>query len=627
MRFAKVIVNIPVEEYFDYIIPEDLSEKIKVGCRVIIPFRNRRLIGYVIGLTDKTKVKNLKPILKLIDTLPLLDTKFLSLAKEASDYYCCSWAEMIETALPVSLRKGRPIEVVSSQKSVVRNKKSKFEVTLLHDLDGNKRYDFYLGEIEKTLNLDKSVIFLCPEVWQVLKIRDLLQKKFKNKIIAIHRKCSPKEEFENWNQIRRERGIICVGTRSAVFSPVCKLGLIILDLEEDSSFKQNQSPFYHAREIALMRAKRERVKVILGAISPSLESYFLIKKEKYNLIKLERKESLPEVNLIDMHRELLNRKRKVFLSKFLENRINQTVEERGGVLIFLNRRGFATHNYCQKCGFILKCPKCDVNLTYIFEKKKLICNYCQYILRVPELCPNCDSSYIRLRGFGLEKLESQLNLLFPRVKILRLEKNCRSNLSDSQILISTREIFKESPTLSDSKYPIALTKKFDLLGIISADQFLNLVDFRASEKTFSLFYRLLLLCKRTAIFQSYLPQHHSLSYLSQGDYDRFYQEELKQRRQLNFPPFSHLIKINLRGKKESSLIRVSDSLFGKIKSKIKDIEIFSPILDFPAKLRGKFRYKILLKTKDVKRSSLSLKKILKDFSHPKVIITVDVDPF
>jgi len=622
MRYAKVITPIPVEESFDYIIPKSILKEIKIGCRVFVPFRNRKLIGYVVGFSNKTKAKKLKPILRLIDNQPFLDREFLSLTKQISNYYCCTWAEAIETALPVSIRKGKAIKISNQtttylSPSCLQQAPSKFGVVLLHDLDGNKRYDIYFEEIEKTLNLNKSIIFLCPQVWQVLKVADLLQKRFGQKIAIIHRNLSKKEEIANWIQMKGGEIKICLGTRSAVFAPLPDLGLIILDCEEDESFKQNQKPFYHAREVAIMRAKRENIKVILGSVSPSLESYYLAKKRRYRLINLERSKKFPEVKIVNMSRDFLEKRRRDILSKFLEIRMSQYLTEKKKILIFLNRRGFAIYSHCKVCGFILKCPRCNVSLTYIFEKKKLICNYCNYSLDPPNLCPNCNSSYIRYKGFGLEKLESQLHLFFPQSKIVRLEKGYRADLSNLDILISTKEVLKEE-----------FMKEFDLLGIVLADQSLNLVDFRASEKTFSLFYKLLLLCRESAVIQSYIPQHYTFKYLSKNDYVGFYKEELRQRRSLNFPPFRHIILIKLRGEKESSLIRKSNSFFEKLKRNIKDrdTEIFCPSPDYPSKLRGKFRYRILIKTKNPEKLSLLLKGILRDFSHYRIVITVDVDP-
>jgi len=622
MRYAKVIIAIPVEGPFDYTIPKLLLQKIKIGCRVVIPFRNRRLIGYVVGLANKTKAKKIKSILKPIDTEPLLDREFLSLTKQISNCYCCSWAETIETALPAGIRKGRTIKI-SNQKpdppkvGAPSNQKNRFEVLLLHDKDGNRRYDIYFEEIEKILNLNRSIIFLCPEVWQVLKVADLLQKRFGQKIVIIHRKLSEKEEIDNWSQMKEGKVKICVGTRSAVFAPILDLGLIVLDCEEDESFKQDQKPFYHARDVAIMRAKRENIKVILGSITPSLESYYLVKKRRHRLINLERTQKFPEIKIVDMRKNFLEKKRGHILSKFLEIKISQYLTEKKKILIFLNRKGFATYSYCKMCGFILKCSRCNISLTYTFQKKRLICNYCQYSLDLPNLCPKCNSSYIRFRGLGLEKLESQIHLPFPQAKVTRLEKDYRSDLSNLDILISTREVLKEG-----------FIKEFDLLGIILADQSLNLVDFRASEKTFHLLSKFFLLCRKEVIIQSFIPQHHTFKYLSKGDYDGFCKEELRQRRLLNFPPFKDLIMINLRGVKENTLISVSNSLFGRIKNVIrdKDTEVFPPFQDTPSKLRGKFRYRILIKTKNVEKISLSLKRILRNFSHSKIVITVDVNP-
>jgi len=626
MLYAKVVFGLPVEGPFDYIIPEALHKKIKVGMRVWVPFRNQRKVGYVIKVVKKTGIHKIKPILKTIDDFALLDENMLVLAKELSDYYCCSLGEAIETSLPEPLRKGKPLPVSGldtlqdaytpkTPSAAGLQEESGYCPILIHDLDGIKRWDIYLKEIKNTLDILKSAIIILPDKNAALKTKDRIDSIFKVPSSTIFRK-GPGELVE-WVKIREGKVNIVVGTRSAIFAPLKNLGLIIVDEEADQAYKQDQVPHYHLREIALMRAKIERARIILGSTAPSLESFYLTKKSKARYVFFPRDRDFPEIKILDTKNIPWNfKKRQPIISLYLEDAIRATIQARGRSLLFLNRRGFATLAACVSCGMALKCPRCSINLVYHFKDKKLTCHYCGFNMPIPQICPFCNSGYIRYSGAGTEKLESELFRIFPQAKIKMLDKDKVVDFLDGEIFISTQAILK------NDRYC------FDLIGILAIDNSLNRLDFRASEKTFALLCDLLKLTDKKMIIQTRFVNHHCFLSLVNKDINAFYEEELRQRRQLGFPPFKHLGLIKIRGPKEERVKVISADLFARLKkeNKSRGIKIIALNEAQPAKLRGNFYWQILIRANSVDKLSRFLKSNLKNFSHSGIIVTVDIDP-
>jgi len=625
--YAKVVLGLAVQGPFDYIIPETFIKKIKVGTRVWVNFRTQRMVGYVVKVTTKTKIKNLKAILEVIDDSAVLDKNMLLLTRELSDYYCCSWGEAIEAALPQGLRKGKKISYTKEIK-YPKQEGSK-EITLIHDLDGHTRWDIYLSHIKDTLDNNKTVIVLLSDINSVLRAREIIRDRIPCSLATLYRKQS--RELEEWLKIKTGEINIVVGTRSSIFAPLNNLGLVIIDEEEEPVYKQDQVPHYNAREVAFMRINIEKAKLILGSTSPSLETFYLTRKNKINpstslRVDAERSRSIkyilippkffPEIKVVDTSYEHYNLKQRNILSSYLTDAIISSLNRRGKILLFLNRRGFATFASCRHCNIILKCPRCNINLVYHFKDNILSCHYCNFKMQPPQICPNCNSGYIRYSGLGIEKIESELSRLFPQARVKRLDNYQDAAIDDADILVSTKSIIKRT------------NYNFDLIGVLSIDNSLNRVDLRASEKTFSLLVSLLGLTKEKLIIQTNLPRHHCFQALENKDIQMFYDEELRQRKQLNFPPHSHLGLVKLRGEKEAKVKEVSNVLFKKLNkyNKNKNIRIISVSPSQPSKLRGKFYWQILIQSSDVKKISRFLKIYLKKFSHSGIIVTVDIDP-
>ncbi|MBU4346293.1 MAG: primosomal protein N' [Candidatus Omnitrophica bacterium] len=606
MLYAQVVFGLPIAGPFDYIVPKALYKKIKIGSRVWVPLRTQPKVGYVVRLAKKTNIRNLKVIQDVIDSSPILDKNMLLLTKQLSDYYCCSWGEAIEAAIPESLRRGKAIADISNLGYT--DKKDKQEVILLHSLDIQAKWDMYIEQIKATLDNNRSAVLLFSDINSALKAKEIIKTRLSSSSEILYRK-QPRE-LDQWLKIKRGEANIIIGSRSAIFAPVNNLGLLVIDEEQDSVYKQDQVPHYNARVVAFMRAKIERTKLILSSASPSLESFYLSQKAKIRYLLFPRRKAVPEIKIIDMSDFHL----KAIFSKYLEDVILANLNSGGKALLFINRKGFATFASCRQCGFILKCSRCNINLVYHFKENILNCHYCNFKLEPPKICPNCNSSYIRYSGVGTEKIESELSRLFPQARVRRLEGSEHTDIGDADIFICTQSITKWTDY------------NFNLIAVLYIDNSLNRIDFRSAEKTFGLLVGLLGLTDTRLVIQTRLPNHYCFRALADNDTGMFYAEELSQRRQLKFPPFRHLAIVKLRGKNEDRAKKISLDLFNKLKKLNKNITIICAKPAQPSRLRGNYYWNILIRAKSPRLVTKFLKKHLKDFSHSGIIVTVDVDP-
>ncbi|MCX5698892.1 MAG: primosomal protein N' [Candidatus Omnitrophica bacterium] len=605
MLYANVVLGLPIDGPFDYLVPPDLGNKISVGTRVWVNFRNKKEVAYIVELSDKTTIKKLKEISTLIDTEPILDEKMFLLTRQLAGYYCCSWGEAIEAALPDEIRKGK--EVKKGDGSLLINKEKEnrplfLKVRPFFLLQGANRTDVYLKEIKLAVSNRESVIVIFTDINAVLKAADVIRQSLKIIPQVLYRK-QPKE-LGAWISVRQSDFSVVLGTRSSIFAPVNNLGLIIVDQEEDQVYKQEQVPHYHVREVALMRAEIESARIILGSHSPSLESFHLVENGQLQYQCVPSGFAYPQVKVIDLRRlPYSERKTKTLFSKFLIDAIAVTLAQKGKILLLINRKGFATSAACHNCGVVLKCPRCNINLVFHFDEEKLKCHHCNFKMDVPKACPSCNTGYIKYSGMGTEKAESELARIFPQARM------------DEDIFVATSSVIKH-PGIN-----------FDLIGVLAIDNSLNRVDFRAAEKTFNLLMGLVNLTSKTMIIQSANASHHCFQALIKNDPGLFYKEELKQRKQLNFAPFKHMILVRLRGESLEKVKQAAGDLFSKLnKIKTNSLKMLSLNPGQPAKLRGNFYYQILMRAPSVEKASHFLKLHLKETHFSGIIVTVDVDP-
>ncbi|TRZ95042.1 primosomal protein N' [bacterium] len=613
MLYAKIVVGLAVSGPFDYIVPDELAQKISAGCRVKVNFSNRIIVGYVVGLTRRSKISNLKNLLTLIDATPLLDKKMLELTQELSDYYVCSWGEAIETALPEGIRKGKPVcikDTVKKTGAVIGTK-----AMLLHDLGGLARWKIYLNQIKATLENGQTAVIILPDIEAVFRTKKIIEEQLGCSYVLLYRK-QPKE-IEEWEKIKQGRIELVIGTRSAVFAPLPNLGLIIIDDEHSQVYKQDQVPHYHARKVAMMRSKIEGARVILGSVSPALESILSARKKQIDYRLLSRSKKLPEIKILNMKNlPALDKKNKLILSRYLSDNILATITGKGKVLVFINRRGFATFTYCHSCGKALACPRCNVNLVFHFAGRLLVCHRCNFTMPLPDICPSCNAGYIKYTGLGTEKAESELARIFPQARIKIIDSACQLDLKEADIFISTESIIGK------------VDCSFELIAVLSIDSSLNRIDFRAPEKAFFLLSGVSGLTENKIIIQTNLPHHYLFKAIENNQPEVFFDQELKQRKQLSLPPFTHTCLVKLRGKVEAKIKEASTALFSKltVANKDKSIKIVANTAGQPLKLRGNFYWQILLKSNSVSKLSKFLKIHLKDFRHSGIIVTVDMDP-
>ncbi|MDD5044295.1 MAG: primosomal protein N' [Candidatus Omnitrophica bacterium] len=614
MAFANVIFGLPIEGEFDYSIPAYLAPKAKKGMRTWANFNNKKMLGYIVGLSKTSKITPVKPLLDIPDEQPVLSGRLLKLAKEVSEYYGCSWGEAIESSVPEAVRQSRgklEIENARSNEPGIRS-----DITLIHDADKTGRWDIYLKEIQKALDKKQSVLFLNTDLNRARKAEEAVLKKFDCSIVFMHRGVGVKKSIEDWLRIKNQKADIVLGVMSAVFAPLENLGLIIIDEEESQNYKNDQVPHYHSRDVAIARAKIENARIILASASPSLEMLHLVRQGKAGYLFLEKKH-YPQVQVMDMRRERSNFKKKdVLLSGSLGVALNQALENKGKALIFVNKKGFASSAYCKNCNFIMRCPRCGIILTYHFKENSLICHYCNYKIDAPMICPQCNSSYIRYSGAGAEKIESELHRLYPNAKIAKIDDPRDFKPDEADIFISTQIILK------------AEAAHFGLVGIVSVDNILNRVDFRSAEKAFSLLVGLLNLAEKSLFIQTNIPKHYCFEALIKQDFKLFYDEELRLRKQLDFPPFKHFILIKVRGREALKVESKAKDIFALLSRESK--EKSSAVLNVnPAehpKLRDNFYWQILVSSTNPKSSIRFIRKSLKKVSHSGLIITIDTDP-
>ena len=659
--YAEIAVSMPLDRTFHYSIPENMRGEVSLGKRVGIDFRNREEIGYVVGLPRSCDVSNVKPIKRVIDQEPIVTDHMLELCSWIRSTYLCSFGQAIAAAIPSVLKKGKvsvrprtqttdeeanpvpslPLSLTGEQKEALKNVLSKIEtedhkVFLLHGITASGKTEVYLQAIERVLRKGKTSIVLVPEIALTPQTVERFASRFGDKVAVVHSALVGSMRYKEWKRIKDGIAKIVVGARSAIFSPVKNLGLVIIDEEHETSYKQEDAPRYHARDAAIMRAKLSNCPVILGSATPSLESYYFATKKRYELVRLTKRindKDLPKVKIVDMRMELATRRRIVIFSKILVDSIQRALDKGQQVMIFLNRRGFSTYVNCKKCGLVLKCKRCDSVLVYHYDIKNLTCHYCNFRQSPPEICPKCRSSYMKYFGIGTEKVESELARLFPQARIARMDTDVTKKRGSHARILG--EFKKHNIDILVGTQMIAKGLDFPritVVGVVNADVTMNLPDFRASERTFNLLTQVAGRAGRgeeggEVIVQTYAPEHYAILAASKHDYEKFYEEEIKSRREFRFPPFVHIIKLTCRSRNEKKAIDTAGNLKKFLADQLKSIEIVGPAPAPISRIRGYYRWNVLLKGKNRSIMCEELKKALKSYRSPAgAILTVDVDP-
>jgi len=656
-RCLSVVFPIPFNRIFQYLLPFELESERLVGRRVVAPFAGKEMIGYVVDSMKKPGSKGLKMAEEFIDTEPLISENLLELARWISEYYVCSLGQALDTILPHNFRSVKLREKVKEEepkifpalipspqqkrilKPIQNNIKDKrFGTFLIHGVTDSGKTEVYLQAIAQAQEVGRQSIFLVPEISLTPQFVSIFEQRFGPRRIGLwHSRLSRGERYRTWRSTYHGNIDILIGARSAIFAPFPNLGLIIIDEEHDTSYKQEKRPLYHTREVAERRAELERATLVLGSATPSLEAFHraLTGARPYRLLTLPERvyeKSLPSVQIIDMREESGKRSDRDIFSQKLSRAIGDRLEKGEQIIIFLNRRGYSTFILCRECGFALTCPNCSVSMVYHLDENRVKCHYCNHHDQTPRFCPRCGSRRIHYFGTGTEKVEQVVRKMFPRAKVMRMDIDTMRYKHAAQkiftafrqqkvdILVGTQLVAKgwDFPNVT-------------LVGIISADTALNLPDFRSAERTFSLITQVAGRSGRgpkggEVIVQTYNPDHYSINMALTHNYRSFYDREIEFRKELNYPPISNLIIILVRGKDEEKVMEASEKIVSLLRREISQATILGPTPAVLHKIAGKYRWQIIIKTREMKCISEFFQRHQLGFEWKGVEINVDVDP-
>ncbi len=704
-----------VDKIFDYSVPRELEDSIKLGIRVLVPFGRQTLEGFVLEIKDSSQLE-LKEIYSIVDYDIVLNEELLSLGKEIQHDTLSTLISAYQVMLPKALKakagttihkkfhtfykmgqnnyigtsvpqrkilelfqskdmipKEELVSISSSALSTLVEKQVLFPVQiedyrlkydihqdskkvltplqqqvvdkvihgdyerpfLLFGVTGSGKTEVYMNIIEHVLSQGKTAIILVPEISLTPQMVEQFSNRFGNQIAALHSALSDGEKYDEWRRIARGEASIVIGARSAIFAPLKNIGVIIMDEEHSDSYKQgDKDPRYHARDIAIWRGKYHCCPVVLGSATPSLESMARANKGVYQLLVLNKRvngRSLPDVEIIDMNREAKNSSS--HLTQVLLDEIKHCIDRGEQTILFLNRRGFSTFVTCKNCAETIKCPHCDITLTYHKSNKMLRCHYCGYATPLPKVCPNCGEEALSDLGVGTEKIEEELHTLLPYARVLRMDVDTTSRKGAHKKMI---EAFR------NHEYDILLgtqivAKGLDfpdvtLVGVVNADTSLNIPDFRSSENTYSLLSQVAGRSGRSdkqgkVLIQTFNPDHYAISYVKHHDYLGFYKEEMFVRRKLGYPPYYYLCYIKISGKDAKYIFQEALKIKQSLERMLEHTTILGPTSLPIFRVNNIYRYGIILKYKKEDRLRQDLFRVKNHYkTNNKVRIDIDFSP-
>jgi primosomal protein N' (replication factor Y) len=521
----------------------------------------------------------------------------------------------VNLSFPLTLTGDQETAFSTIRESLSRGNKPRPDIFLLHGVTGSGKTEIYLQSLAEVVSHGKRGIVLVPEISLTPQTIERFASRFPGRVAILHSQLSLGERYDEWRRIREGQADVVIGPRSAVFAPQPDLGLLILDEEHEWTYKQQDNPRYHARDAAIKLAELSGATVILGSATPDVESYYHAKNGDYQLLELPGRVTpyentpLPGVEIIDLRDELKSGNRSMF-SRSMTSAINRALAGNEQVILFLNRRGAATYIQCRDCGFVLRCRRCDVPLTYHLDEDMLVCHQCNYRTRVPGTCPNCGSKRIKFLGVGTQKLEEEARAAFPGARLLRWDSDTTGRRDSHRRIL---EKFKkhEADILIGTQM---ITKGLDLpqvtlVGVISSDTALNLPDFRAGERTFQLLTQVAGRAGRgplggQVIIQTYSPDHYAIQAAARHDYQGLYSREIEYRRQLRYPPFSQLASMIFSHRNENACQKEAERLKRLINNEINmrgisGMSIIGPAPAFIHRLRGRYRWQIVLRGNDL----------------------------
>jgi len=735
--YARVIIDRSIHRELDYLIPELLTDKISIGSRVRVPFRERSALATVVALLEETDAEGIRPIEAVVGERPVLSSKLIELARWMSAYYCCPIEAVMRSLLPQVIRRAevswkkqlfvsaakeiapgeidklrrraprqaelleavsklrQPVaaaellrqtsldnqtlralekrgfvalreeavardphadELFIASNNLVLNPEQATALSaveealvasqeakpiLLHGVTGSGKTEIYLQAISSTLARGRTAIVLVPEISLTPQTVERFKSRFadaQDTVAVLHSHLSEGERHDEWHKIQAGRARIVVGARSAVFAPLENLGLIVVDEEHETSYKQEEAPRYHARDVAVVRAKMEQCVVLLGTATPSLESYHNAVEGKYRLLNLTQRVDncqMPLMRIVDLRLERRKQKVAAILSEKLRAAITARLEKHEQTILFLNRRGFSTSLLCSNCGEARDCPNCSVALTFHRGAARLTCHLCGHTAAVPKKCPACSQDALIYSGFGTEKVEANVMQIFPEATVRRMDADSMSRkdayretllafrAGKIDILVGTQMIAK------GLHFP-----NVTLVGIINADLALHMPDFRAGERTFQLLTQVAGRAGRgetpgEVFVQTYTPFSPSIQFARHHDFAGYFQQELEFRERCDFPPFKHAVLITVRSAHEARAKLSAETLVRRLREHLGSEFILGEAVPAPLeKLQGQYRFHILMRGEAIMRLSRLIRETLDKLPLPEdVVASVDVDPY
>ena len=716
--YVEVLIETKVKSNdmtFTYHVPDFIKDDL-IGKRVLVPFNNRKLEGFVLKYTNKPTDYEVKDILKVVDNDVVLNDELLELGNFMSKKYLCSLIYCYQAMLPKGLKASiktnlnkkeltyvklndtksisditiasqlNIIELLKKEKEVLKssiksksslsklieksivieykkevyrdvivdeNKKNikltKYQedvsskikaslntsdIILLKGVTGSGKTEVYIDVVKKCIKEGKTAIILVPEISLTPQITARFKGIFGNDIAILHSALSDGERYDEFRKISKGDVKVVIGARSAIFAPLKNIGIIIIDEEHSESYKQENNPRYTTLDIARKRSQSHNCPIVLGSATPTIESYARAKKGYYKLLELNKRvneKPMPHVKIVDMKGEI--RKKNSLFSSILQEKISDRLSKNEQVMLLLNRRGYSNYLTCQNCGYVFKCPNCDITLTYHKTSGMMRCHYCGYGTKKEETCPDCHEKDIRQIGTGTEKIEEEIKKLYPNASVLRMDADTTSKKGAH---------FKIINDFNNKKYDILVGTQMiskglnfpnvTLVGVINADPSLNIPNFRSSENTFSLLDQVIGRAGRhekegEAIIQTFNPDHYAIVFASNHNYELFFNEEMKIRKRLTYPPYCFITLIKISSKDFNYGINESKKIAQFLKSNLKNTNVLGPSMANILKINNNYNFQVILKYKKDDMLYKALNKVIKVYEgNSKIKVELDFDP-
>lgn len=654
----RTAISTPVRRCFDYLLPAGMANRLlQPGMRLRVPFRKKECIAIVleVGVTSDVPVHKLKTITEIIDNEPLIPKDIMELCLWAADYYHHAIGDVLFTALPVLLRQGKPLpdkidfpreggnptNALSLQKEqqeaidAIQSKLNQFQVFLLEGITGSGKTEVYLQTIPQVLQKQQQVLVLVPEIGLTPQTIQRFRERFKEPVIALHSRLTNKERLHAWMAAKSGDAKIIIGTRSAIFSPFASLGLIIVDEEHDLSFKQQEGFRYHARDLAIMRARQLQIPIVLGSATPSLETLHNAEQGRYQKLLLTQRAnqaSLPDMHILDICKAPLEEGLSLTVLKTMQEHLSQG----GQVMLFLNRRGYAPVLMCHACGWMSMCQRCDARMTFHHHLQQLHCHHCDTRKSIVKKCEKCNAQELIAIGLGTERLETILEKQFSQYGIVRIDKDSTQRKGEMEKLFKSihegeKQILIGTQMLAKGHHFPNVT----LVVIVEADGGFFSSDFRALERMGQLILQVSGRAGRAqkkgaVVIQTHHPDHPLLHQLVHENYRRFAEALLQERQQAELPPYSFFALFRAEAHhvdKASDFLEQIKQLAGKLPG---DIKLLGPIPALMPKRAGRSRMQLLIQS--AKRPLLHqclktlLEKLDKIPSRNQVRWSLDIDP-